>query len=113
MFVISGTAALSTLTATGLTLYKLIDNEHQIRSDLLISRERVDGSQRIIAAVRDAVSSFLQWRQRITQQNSPFPSHAQQPLCVQDENSDSDARAHSGSSDYGAVPLSTTKVTNK
>lgn len=80
MYVASGTATISTLTASILTIYALIDSQHRVRDEKLHPRDSVNRLESIITTVRYLASFFMDWRGAVRQQASPFPTYVHDPI---------------------------------
>ena len=80
MIVAAGAATITTLLASSLALYALIDSQHRIRSEKLVPRATVSRIDAIRASARLLVTKFGYRREQSIELRSPFPAHVSEPI---------------------------------
>lgn len=79
MYIGAGTATIATLVASLLTIYVLIDSQYRIRAEKLYPRNEVNRIESLLKTFRFMTSHWTQWRTRVQQQQSPFPTYVNEP----------------------------------
>lgn len=106
MYISSATATVSTVIASVLTVYALIDSQHRVRAERLYPREKITRFASIITTIRYLSSSLVNWRSNIRQRTSPFPDYVHEPIPVTPSDTSVPlAKDVDGPPDYGATSV--------